>query len=95
MSGRRKQRRRKGPVVVEVVRAKGLRAADKGGASDCYAVLKVGKEKHKTKVKKKTVERVWEEELVFWGGPALTLPLTLPSSQASVGGGVRLWGRQA
>ena len=46
-------------VTVEVVTARDLRAADRGGKSDPYCTLKMGREKKTTKVKKKTLAPVW------------------------------------
>jgi hypothetical protein len=55
-------------LVVEVVQARGLHAHDKGGASDPFVVLNLGKQKKnqkQTKVIKKTLSPSWTEEFSF------------------------------
>lgn len=52
-------------MTVNLVRAKNLIAADRGGASDPYIVFKVnGKEVYKSEVVKKTVDPEFSENFV-------------------------------
>jgi Ca2+-dependent lipid-binding protein len=48
-------------VVAAVKEARGLTAKDSGGTSDPYALLVLGKQKHKTKVVQKELNPRWEE----------------------------------
>ena len=59
-----------GCMKIVLVSASNLIAADKTGTSDPYAVLKFGGKKKKSKVIKKTLNPVWNEELEFLGEKA-------------------------
>ena len=54
-----------GTLRVRLARGVGLLAADKGGTSDPYVVLQLGKTKHKSKVIKKTLDPEWNETFDF------------------------------
>jgi hypothetical protein len=55
-----------GVLRVKVIEAKDLPVKDKlTGSSDPYVVVQVGKQKHKTKVKKKNLNPVWDELFTF------------------------------
>jgi hypothetical protein len=56
-----------GSLMVEVKAAADLIAADKGGSSDPYVSLKLGKKKGSTKSIKKTLAPRWNETLKFSG----------------------------
>ena len=56
-----------GALKVTVVRGVGLLAADKGGTSDPYVVVQLGKTKKRSKVIKKTLDPEWNEALTFDG----------------------------
>jgi len=45
--------------------AKDIRSADKNGFSDPYCTLQVGKQRHKTKTKNKTLNPEWRESFTF------------------------------
>jgi Ca2+-dependent lipid-binding protein len=62
-------------VIVSELKAQGLLAADRGGTSDPFAVLRCGSEEFKTEVIKKTLDPVWtrnsfefgtKQDLVRW-----------------------------
>eukprot|EP01012_Entosiphon_sulcatum_P034173 TRINITY_DN4329_c0_g1_i1.p1 TRINITY_DN4329_c0_g1~~TRINITY_DN4329_c0_g1_i1.p1 ORF type:complete len:546 (+),score=37.62 TRINITY_DN4329_c0_g1_i1:106-1743(+) len=55
-----------GQIKVRVVRAEGLKDADKvGGGSDPYVIVKVGTQMQKTSVINNTQNPVWNEEFTF------------------------------
>eukprot|EP00961_Rhodomonas_salina_P198990 2684117-Rhodomonas_salina.1 len=70
-------------MVLEVVvhKAEGLVAKDRGGTSDPFCEVKLGKQRQKTKVKPKTLNPNWDETFLLDYGsnitnlsvPALTL----------------------
>ena len=45
-----------------VVEGKNMPAMDFGGKSDLYVISKLGSNKHKTKVMKKTLQPIWNEK---------------------------------
>ena len=59
-----------GRVTVTVIKAEGLLAKDKGGTSDPFAELVMGKQLKKTKVIDKTLNPVWDETFDFEMAPA-------------------------
>ena len=52
-------------IIFTVVEAKALLGKDKNGKSDPYAVVYCGSKKKKTKVKKKSLNPVWDETFVL------------------------------
>ena len=52
-------------VVLEVIRARNLLAKDSNGFSDPYAVIRMGNQKVKTRIIKKNLDPVWDEEFVL------------------------------
>jgi len=56
-------------VIVNVRRAEGLLAKDKGGTSDPFANVILGKQKFKTKVIEKTLSPEWEETFTLQFDP--------------------------
>ena len=54
-----------GTLRVRLASASGLKAFDKGGTSDPYVVVKRGKKSKHSRVCKKTLEPVWDQELDF------------------------------
>ena len=59
------RRAERGALKVHLARGVGLLAADKGGTSDPYVVVQLGKTKHSSKVIKKTLDPEWDEAVVF------------------------------
>ena len=55
----------KAAVAVTVVKARGLRAADRNGLSDPFCVCSCGQDAFRTSVMRRTLEPVWEEEYTF------------------------------
>ncbi|KAJ1447013.1 hypothetical protein M885DRAFT_624755 [Pelagophyceae sp. CCMP2097] len=59
-------------LVVEVVEARKLRAADDSGLSDPYAVLNVGsgrgRQEFRTQTRHQTLQPTWFEAVEFWAG---------------------------
>lgn len=55
-------------LLVHVIEARGLRALDPEELSDPYVRLQLGKNRMKTKVVKKTLDPLWDEEFSFWVG---------------------------
>ena len=68
----------KGRLEVHVISARDLMAKDRGGTSDPYVLLELGKEKHRTKTIKKTLNPSWDETFDFPGtlGELVAKPLT-------------------
>jgi len=64
-------------MSIVLVQANGLLAADKGGTSDPYAVLKTGGMKKKSKTIKKTLDPQWHQEFIFEGEKAKMKELSL------------------
>ena len=54
-----------GNLTITIWKATGLAAMDRGGTSDPYVVIKVGKNKVKTTVRAKTLSPVWDEKFSF------------------------------
>ena len=52
-------------LALTVIKARGLRAADRNGLSDPYCVCSCGQDAFRTSVIKRTLEPVWEEEYTF------------------------------
>jgi hypothetical protein len=52
-------------MIVQLVEAKGLAAADKGGTSDPFCTLELEKQKYKSRVEKKTLDPKWGEAFKF------------------------------
>lgn len=52
-------------LVVNVVKGRNLPSADSNGYSDPYCVLQAGQQKHVTKIKKKTLNPLWNESFLF------------------------------
>ncbi|XP_061354863.1 C2 and GRAM domain-containing protein At1g03370-like [Gastrolobium bilobum] len=53
-------------LVVRVIEAKNLVATDPNGSSDLYVRLKMGKQRFRTKVIKKSLEPKWDQQFTFW-----------------------------
>ena len=62
-------------VLVKIIEAKELLAADKGNTSDPFVKLSVSKEKFQTAVVEKTLSPTWNEEFVFGSKKGLSNPL--------------------
>ena len=58
-------RNRLGKLVLRIVSAENLLAADSNGKSDPFAEVRVGKQQQKTSTKMRTLDPVWDEEFVF------------------------------
>jgi len=58
-------RQKLGWVTVKVKTAEGLVAADRGGKSDPFVEIRLGKSRQQTKVRKRTLNPIWEEEFSF------------------------------
>eukprot|EP01114_Cavostelium_apophysatum_P013939 TRINITY_DN3484_c0_g1_i3.p1 TRINITY_DN3484_c0_g1~~TRINITY_DN3484_c0_g1_i3.p1 ORF type:complete len:1230 (-),score=364.07 TRINITY_DN3484_c0_g1_i3:3410-7099(-) len=54
-----------GILELKVLRAENIEAKDVGGTSDPYCIIKLHKQKQKTKSKKKTLSPVWNEDFIF------------------------------
>eukprot|EP01105_Mastigella_eilhardi_P020016 TRINITY_DN4741_c0_g1_i1.p1 TRINITY_DN4741_c0_g1~~TRINITY_DN4741_c0_g1_i1.p1 ORF type:complete len:1062 (-),score=244.48 TRINITY_DN4741_c0_g1_i1:53-3190(-) len=54
-----------GVAILRVIEAKNLTAMDMNGLSDPYVVVSYGKQTHKTKIVTKTLDPVWNEDVVF------------------------------
>jgi hypothetical protein len=52
-------------MIVQLVEAKGLAAADKGGTSDPFCTLELEKQKYKSRVEKKTLDPKWGQAFKF------------------------------
>ncbi|XP_043938983.1 rab11 family-interacting protein 1 [Protopterus annectens] len=52
-------------VSVTVLQARCLRGKGKGGTSDAYAIIQIGKEKYSTSVVEKSTSPLWKEEASF------------------------------
>ena len=52
-------------MIIQLVEAKGLAAADKGGTSDPFCTLELEKQKYKSKVEKKTLDPKWGQAFKF------------------------------
>lgn len=52
-------------LLVRVMEARNLPPSDSNGLSDPYVKLQLGKQKHKTKVVKKSLNPCWGEEFTF------------------------------
>ncbi len=65
--GRHSSLEASGAMVLEVVvqKAEGLLAMDRGGTSDPFCELQLGKQKKKTKVKPKTLNPQWDETFLL------------------------------
>eukprot|EP00002_Diphylleia_rotans_P027103 TRINITY_DN5422_c0_g1_i3.p1 TRINITY_DN5422_c0_g1~~TRINITY_DN5422_c0_g1_i3.p1 ORF type:complete len:1438 (+),score=268.59 TRINITY_DN5422_c0_g1_i3:84-4397(+) len=68
-----------GYLVVEVVKAENLDAKDRGGSSDPYCIVELGKKKFETEKIDSTLFPVWEKHFVFndIASPAGTLRFTV------------------
>ena len=55
----------RGILTITIWKATGLAAMDRGGSSDPYVVMKVGKNKVKTTVCTSTLSPVWDEKFSF------------------------------
>ncbi|KAK9808833.1 hypothetical protein WJX72_004641 [[Myrmecia] bisecta] len=66
-----------GAVLVKLVRANDLPAADSTGVSDPYVKLKLMSEKHKSTIKPKTLAPVWDEKFEWLNVPKEGSQLTL------------------
>eukprot|EP00043_Microstomoeca_roanoka_P017883 m.188128 g.188128 ORF g.188128 m.188128 type:complete len:957 (+) comp16719_c0_seq2:96-2966(+) len=53
---------------IVVQSAQGLMAADRGGTSDPFAILRLGKQKYQTRTIQKTLTPEWNEDLTFLAG---------------------------
>lgn len=53
-------------LVVRVIEAKNLVATNSNGLSDLYVRLKLGKQRYRTKVIKKNMKPMWDEQFSFW-----------------------------
>eukprot|EP01129_Flabellula_baltica_P002901 TRINITY_DN12784_c0_g1_i1.p1 TRINITY_DN12784_c0_g1~~TRINITY_DN12784_c0_g1_i1.p1 ORF type:complete len:406 (-),score=86.40 TRINITY_DN12784_c0_g1_i1:1061-2278(-) len=78
MRGKRR-REEEGIVYVTVKSARNLAPMDKGGTSDPYVILTTDfdKQKFKTKIIKKTLNPVWDQEFQFYGEPSGNLLLKI------------------
>ena len=54
-------------MALTIESASGLEPMDRGGTSDPYVKIKVGKQRDKTEVKKKTLDPVWAQSFSFEG----------------------------
>eukprot|EP01130_Rhizamoeba_saxonica_P008423 TRINITY_DN3409_c0_g1_i1.p1 TRINITY_DN3409_c0_g1~~TRINITY_DN3409_c0_g1_i1.p1 ORF type:complete len:500 (-),score=121.85 TRINITY_DN3409_c0_g1_i1:40-1539(-) len=61
-------------LCVSVLQGKSLRAMDPNGKSDPYCIVKLGEQSKKTRVKKKTLNPVWNSEL------SIVVPNEIPES---------------
>jgi len=52
-------------ISIALIRGKGLKGADKNGSSDPYVILKLGREKFKSKKVKKSLDPDWNETFTF------------------------------
>ena len=52
-------------IIVRLLEAKDILAADRGGTSDPYATLEIEKQKFTSKVQKKTLKPKWREKFRF------------------------------
>lgn len=52
-------------LIVQVIEARDLLAMDSNGLSDPYVKLQLGKQRAKTKVVKKSLNPIWDEEFSF------------------------------
>ena len=60
-------------MIVSLVEAKGLVAADKNGTSDPYCTLELGKQKFRSKTVKKTLDPKWGQAFKFGASMSLRL----------------------
>ncbi|KAJ3613390.1 hypothetical protein NHX12_019639 [Muraenolepis orangiensis] len=78
-------------VQVTVMRAHGLRGKGKGGASDAYTIIQVGREKYSTRVVERSTAPEWGEECTFELLPGVLEgregDLLLPPGEGSVATG--------
>lgn len=52
-------------LIVQVIEARNLLAMDSNGLSDPYVKVQLGRQRAKTKVVKKSLNPIWDEELSF------------------------------
>ena len=52
-------------ISITVVAAKGLKPSDKGGKSDPYVTIQVGKQKKRTRTLSATLDPVWNQKFLF------------------------------
>jgi hypothetical protein len=52
-------------ILIRIISGKNLPVKDIGGSSDPYVIVSVKEQQYKTKVQRKTLNPVWEEEFAF------------------------------
>jgi len=64
----RKEELAKARLIIRVIEARGVKAADFGGTSDPFAELRIKNESHvlQTRVIKKTLNPMWNEEFILY-----------------------------